>query len=84
MPALGHARRRPLLVDDEEKKTRTHESRPANRARSRRPGRPVPTSDWALATTPPGGVRFWSLWIALVLGGFVWQFVAAVLGSPRP
>ena len=45
---------------------------------------PAPTAEAPATTLPPGRARFWTLWIGLVIGGFLWQFVGMAAGLLRP
>ncbi|HVR61204.1 MAG TPA: hypothetical protein VMU50_04860 [Polyangia bacterium] len=82
MPALGHARKRRLALEGEEE-NRPRGPSPANRASTRRPKPPAAVAESAVAAMSPQRVRIWTFWIALVVSGFLWQFVSSALGFLR-
>ena len=74
MLALGHARDAQVFLPEDEQ-NRTSGALRANR---------LTTAEMPIATLPPDRVRCWTLWIVLVVGGFLWQFVSMATGFLRP
>jgi hypothetical protein len=57
---------------------------PTSRATALNPAARETGTELPIAALPAERVRFWTLWIALVVGGFIWQFGSLVTGFLRP